>query len=127
LAGDLERLDASIGLVQEKAADGHAVFRFDPTSLATVAGETPFVHGGALASCVDTAAWAAVASACGDDWLVVDLRVDFMRLARPVPHVVTATVRRAGRRLAVADVEIAPEHELERPVALGRVTLARSG
>jgi len=124
---DLERLDAAIGLVPEDAADGRAVFRLEPSATAIVDGEAAFLHGGALATCVDTAAYAAVASAHGDDWVVVNLRVDFLRLARPQPHRVVATVRRAGRRLAVADVEIAPGDELDRPVALGRVTLARAG
>lgn len=122
-----ERLDAAIGLVQEEARDGRAVFLLQPTETAVVEDETAFLHGGALATCVDTVAWAAVASAHGEDWLVVDLRVDFTRLARPVSHRVTGTVRRAGRRLAVADVEIAPVDEPDRPVALGRVTLARAG
>jgi len=126
MAGDLERLDTAIGLTREEAADGRAVFRLEPSTTAVVDGEVPFVHGGALATCVDTVAWAAVASSHGEDWLVVDLRVDFLRLAGPRAHRVTATVRRAGRRLAVADVEIAPWDEPERPVALGRVTLARS-
>ncbi len=126
MAGDVERLDAAIGLVSEEAAAGRAVFRLEPTALAVVDGDPPFLHGGVLATIVDTAAWAAVASAHGDDWLVVDLRVDFLRLARAQPHRLTATVRRAGRRLAVADVEIASIDEPERPVALGRVTLART-
>lgn len=126
MAGDLEHLDTAVGLARVEAADGRAVFQLTPGPVAVVEGDPSFLHGGALATVVDTAAWAAVASAHGEDWLVVDLRVDFLRLARPDAHRVVATVRRAGRRLAVADVEIAPEADPDRPVALGRVTLARA-
>jgi uncharacterized protein (TIGR00369 family) len=127
MADSVERLDAALGLVLEEAGEGRAIYRLDPEPVAVADGDPPFLHGGALATVVDSAAWAAVASAHGDNWLVVDLRVDFLRLGRAQPHRVTATVRRAGRRLAVADVEIAPEAEPDRPVALGRVTLVRSG
>ncbi len=126
MGSSLERLDSALGLVQEEAGEGRVVFRLEPTPLAVADGDPPFLHGGALATVVDTAAWSAVASAHGEDWLVVDLRVDFLRLARVQPHRVTATVRRAGRRLTVADVEIASVDEPDRPVALGRVTLTRT-
>jgi uncharacterized protein (TIGR00369 family) len=122
------RLDAGLGLRLERADETGAVLRFDPTSLASVDADIVYLHGGALATCVDSAAWYAVDAARPDaDWLVTDLRLDFLRLARVEPHVVRATVQRAGRTLAVVDVEIAPESEPGLPVALGRVSLLGRG
>ena len=60
------------------------------------------------------------------DWVAVDLRVDFVRPAGAGPHRVRAQARRVGRRLALADVEIAPWDDPARPVALGRAQFART-
>ena len=82
--------------------------------------------GGTLATCVDTAAWYAAASASPGDWLVTSLQLDALRLARREPHRVTARCIRAGRTRAVVDVAIASEAEPERVVGVGRVNLART-
>ncbi|MFN0154444.1 MAG: hotdog domain-containing protein [Gaiella sp.] len=117
-------LDAAIGLGVVETTEHGSLLRLEPTEAAIVEGDPPFLHGGALATCVDSAAWAAVdAAKPGGNWVVTDLRLDCLRLARAEPHVVRGVVRRAGRRLAVVDVEIAPAGEPERPVALGRVSL----
>lgn len=122
------RLDAGLGLRLERADETGAVLRFDPTALASVDADIDFLHGGALATCVDSAAWYAVdAARPAAGWLVTDMRLDFLRLARVEPHLVRATVQRAGRTLAVVDVEIAPENQPGRPVALGRVSLLGRG
>jgi uncharacterized protein (TIGR00369 family) len=119
-------LDDSLGLTLVGTGDGSAELRLEPGALAIVdeAGTT-FLHGGALATCVDTAAWYAADSASPGTWVVSSLSLDCVRLARPEPHVVRATCRKAGRTLAVADVEIATAADPERIVALGRATLAR--
>lgn len=117
-------LDAAIGLVLLEPEGDGSLLRLQPSAAAIVEGDPPFLHGGVLATCVDTAAWAAVdRERPGLSWIVTDLRLDCLRLARAEPHLVRGRVRRAGRRLAVVDVEIAPEAEPERPVALGRVSL----
>ena len=119
-------LDASIGLVAVEVTDDAVILRLDPTEAALGGDEPrPFLHGGTLATCVDTAAWYAIAQASPGTWVAVDLRCDFLRLADPVAHRVTATCRRAGRTLAVADVEIAPWDDAERVVAVGRAQFAR--
>ena len=121
-------LDDGIGLTLESAVDGHAVLRLEPAGLAVVDDEDPaFIHGGALATCVDTAAWYAAASASPGSWVVSSLQLDCLRLARPEPHGVRATCRKAGRTLAVADVEIVAASDPDRVVAVGRATLARAG
>lgn len=119
-------LDAGLELTLEDAADGVATLLLHPRPLALVPGEHPYLHGGALATCVDTASWYAATSAAPGDWLVTGLHVDFLRLAREEPHRIVARCRRAGRTSATVDVEIAPAASPERPVALGRATLARS-
>ena len=127
MSSSISLLDDGIGLVLESAADGQATLLLDPAGLAVVDDQEPsFIHGGALATCVDTAAWYAAESASPGSWVVSSLRLDCLRLARAEQHVVRATCRRAGRTLAVADVEIAVVGAPDRIVALGRVTLANS-
>jgi uncharacterized protein (TIGR00369 family) len=119
-------LDDALRLTREPDADGWAVLRLDPQPIAfSGEGDHAYVHGGALATCVDTAAWEAVVAVQPGTWVVSDLRMDFLRLARPAPHRVRARARRVGRRQAVADVEISAWDDPDRLVALGRATLTR--
>lgn len=127
MSPSISLLDDGIGLVLESAADGLATLRLDPASLAVVDDQEPsFIHGGALATCVDTAAWYAAESASHGSWVISSLQLDCLRLARAEQHVVRATCRKAGRTLAVADVEIVAADDPDRVVALGRVTLANA-
>jgi uncharacterized protein (TIGR00369 family) len=119
-------LDAALGLTRAANEGERAVLRFDPTALAIGATDpTTYLHGGALATCIDTAAWEAVVKDSDVSWVVADLRIDFLRLARAEPHRVSAVARRVGRSQAVADVEIASWDDADRVVALGRVLLTR--
>ena len=124
------RLDLGLGLSLLSAADGVVELRLDPTELAVVdEGEGAYLHGGALATCVDTAAWYAAESAApGDDveWVIAGLSFEGLRLARPEPHIVRARCVRAGRTRAVVDVEIAPESDPESPRVIGRASLGRT-
>jgi uncharacterized protein (TIGR00369 family) len=121
-------LDAGIGLTLHGFEDGAAVLRLEPAALTVVEtdGEgSGYLHGGALATCVDTAAWYAVVHGRDGDWVMADMRCDFVRLAAREPHRVEARCLRAGRMLATVDVQIAPWDRPERTVALGRAQLAR--
>ena len=118
-------LDGALGHVLVEVADGVATLRLTPTPLAVGSEEPPFLHGGTLSTCIDTAAWYAACSAAGGDWVVSGLAADFLRPARIEAHRVVAHCRRAGRTVAVVDVEITPWDEPERVVALGRATLSR--
>jgi uncharacterized protein (TIGR00369 family) len=127
VSGHISPLDDGIGLVLDHAAEGQATLRLDPTEVALVRDQAvPFVHGGVLATCVDTAAWYAADSASSGAWVVSSLALDCLRLARPEPHLVHASCRKAGRTLAVADIEIVAESDPARLVAVGRATLART-
>ena len=121
------KLDGALGLTLEGAEDGVASLRLDPGDAAIVEeDERTYLHGGTLATCIDTAAWYAAASASSsDDWLVTGLQLEALRLARPEPHSVIARCLRAGRTRAVVDVEIASDTDPGRVVAVGRVSLLR--
>ncbi len=121
-------LDAALGLTRAADEGNRVVLRLDPSDLAVGATDpVTYLHGGALATCVDTAAWEAVVKDSAENWVVADLRIDFLRLARAEPHRVSAVARRVGRSQAVADVEIASWDDPGRVVALGRVALTRVG
>jgi uncharacterized protein (TIGR00369 family) len=120
------RLDAALGLALHGFEDGAAVLRFDPPELAVGSDEPEYLHGGAIATCVDTAAWFAVVHARAGAWVMIDMRCDFLRMAARVPHRVEARCLRAGRTLALADVAIAPWDNRGRIVATGRAQLART-
>jgi uncharacterized protein (TIGR00369 family) len=111
------------------ADDGDwVVLRLDPADVAIGATDpVTYLHGGVIGVCVDTASWEAVVRVSDDPWVVADMRIDFMRLARNEPHRVRAMARKVGRAQAVADVEISAWDDPSRVVALGRVLLARVG
>ena len=102
------------------------MLRLDPPE-AALGGDhpRPFLHGGTLATCVDTAGWYAVEHASPGAWIAVDLRCDFLRLAAPVAHRVVGRCLAAGRTLATADVEMAEWDEPGRLVAVGRARYIR--
>jgi uncharacterized protein (TIGR00369 family) len=65
-----------------------------------------FLHGGVVATVLDTAATFALIAATGDDWSTVDLRLDYLR---PVPAGLLearARVVQAGRRLGRSTAEL---------------------
>jgi uncharacterized protein (TIGR00369 family) len=120
------KLDESLGLTLVGAENEVATLRLEPGEVGVVEeDERSYLHGGTLATCVDTAAWYAAASASqNEDWLVVGLQLEALRLARDEPHLITARCIRAGRTRAVVDVEIASEPDPSRIVAVGRASLA---
>jgi uncharacterized protein (TIGR00369 family) len=105
---DAERLLASapfhaaIGLELLEWGEGTVALRFAPPALVR-APETGGVHGGAIATALDTAACFAVIAATGFDCATVDLRTDFLRPALDAEFRVEGNVLRAGRRFAWAD------------------------
>ena len=120
------KLDGAIGLTLESAEDGVVTLRLEPGAVGVVEeDERTYLHGGTLATCVDTAAWYAAARASEGDWLVTGLQLEALRLARSEAHRVIARCVRAGRTRAVVDVEIASDVDRERIVAVGRASLAR--
>ena len=108
-----------LGLHMTKAAEGEVVVRM-PFRDDLLAGDDEsghYIHGGAIASLIDTAADFAVIASVGRDVPTIDLRVDYLRAARGT-LVATARTRKAGRSVAVADVEVTDD--AGRLVAVGR-------
>ena len=119
------RLDEVLGLTRAEDEGDWIVLRFEPSDVAVGATDpVTYLHGGALATCIDTAAWEALSRDHGTSWVVADMRIDFARLAKQETFKVRAQARKVGRRQAVADVEIAPWDQPDRIVALGRVLLS---
>ena len=79
------------------------------------------LHGGILASILDTACSMAVVTATGESVYTVDIRVDFLRPATAEVYTIQAKVARLGRTLATADAEVIAEDGQQ--VACGRAVL----
>src|SRR5467141_1206914 len=100
------------GLTLVEWHHGHAKFSFRPPP-SVRSGDAGLIHGGALATALDTAACFAVIAAVGVDCSTVDLRTDFLRPASAEELVVNGQLRRAGKRFASADAEvIAPDGKM---------------
>jgi uncharacterized protein (TIGR00369 family) len=99
-------LHAFVGLQLVEFEEGHVRFRFAPPATARATGGAA-IHGGAIATALDTAATFAVISSVGVDASTVDLRVDYLRPAVDAELTVEGVTLRAGRRLAWADATAA--------------------
>lgn len=78
-------------------------------------------HGGVIASLIDLAGHAAVATHIGKPAPTIDLRIDYLRSAPGVTLLARARVLRAGRSIARADVDVIADGIL---VAVGRGTFS---
>jgi len=82
--------------------------------------ETGQVHGGIISAFIDVAGTFAVAAVVGHGVPTINLRVDYLRGALNTTLIATATVLRAGRMVAVVDIDLRDEQN--RQVAVGRGT-----
>ncbi len=111
-ADDLQRLvDASPvhrALRLHVAGADEGTVRLTAETGAEHAGEDggEFLHGGVVATLLDTAATFALIQATGTDWGTVDLRIDFIRPAPAGPLTAEATAVHVGRRLGRASAEL---------------------
>ncbi len=76
-------------------------------------------HGGVLASLIDIAGDYAVALHLERGVPTIDLRVDYLRMARGASILAEARAVKVGRRVALADVMLR-EEETGREIAAGR-------
>lgn len=65
-----------------------------------------FFHGGIIASLVDLSAYAAIAMHTGQPAPTIDLRVDYLRPARPPYLIAEAAILKLGRTVSRADVRV---------------------
>jgi len=104
---DEVELHRVVGLAVESWDDDSITFSFAPPA-GVRDPRTGGVHGGALATAIDTAAGFAATLACGFDIATIDLRLDYIRqrsirssapsAGRSVPARVSAGRRRRSRR-----------------------------
>ena len=115
-------LHAMIGLELTEWGEGAIAFRFlPPPSMRS--GQHASVHGGALATALDTAATFAIISSAQNDAGTVDLRIDYMRPAVHREFRVEGRTTRLGRTLGWADSQIATADG--RLIATARGTFVR--
>jgi uncharacterized protein (TIGR00369 family) len=98
-------LHSSLGLTLATWELGAVSFFFRPPALARDRA-TGGVHGGALATALDTAACFAVISVVGADVTTVDLRTDFVRPALDEEFRVRGRELRVGKRFGWADAAV---------------------
>lgn len=98
-------LHSVLGLTLESWELGAVSCLFRPPALARDA-STGGVHGGALATALDTVAGFAVISVVGADITTVDLRTDFVRPALDDEFRVSGRELRVGKRFGWADATV---------------------
>jgi uncharacterized protein (TIGR00369 family) len=102
---DASPIHGALGMRALAAQEG-VVFETAPTDEHSVDGGE-FLHGGIVATLLDTAATFALIDATGTDWSTVDLRIDYLRPAPVAPLEVRGLVLHAGRRFGRAKAELA--------------------
>jgi uncharacterized protein (TIGR00369 family) len=117
-------LHAALGLSLREWGEGEVTFGFAPPAFARAPGINA-VHGGAIATALDTAACFALISAVGVDCSTIDLRTDFLRPAVDDELSVTGSVVRAGRRFGCADATLSTSEGKTLAVARGTFTWAQ--
>jgi uncharacterized protein (TIGR00369 family) len=97
---------------------GWIVLRMPFTKAASRSDGAAQFHGGAMATFADVAGDFALIARLGFGVPTIDLRIDYLRAAKPPYIQATAQIRRAGKTLGVVDITI--EDAEGQVVALGR-------
>lgn len=97
-----------LGIEVRELSDARVVFRVPFREDLIGDSQRPALHGGVLSASADACGGAAVWAAIGPDDRVstIDLRVDYLRPARPEAIDVEGTVLRVGNRVGVASIRI---------------------
>jgi uncharacterized protein (TIGR00369 family) len=103
---DTTPLHRALGLRVASVGDAGVVLRAEAGPAHLVEDGAGYLHGGVVATVLDSAATFALIAATGTDWSTVDLRVDYLR---PVPAGVLeirGSAVQIGRRLGRARAEV---------------------
>ncbi|HVC14549.1 MAG TPA: PaaI family thioesterase [Acidimicrobiales bacterium] len=101
---DTSPVHRGLGLKVRLAGDGVVLDATPGPSHSVDGGD--FVHGGVIATILDTGATFALIDATGTDWSTVDLRIDYLRPAPVASLHVTARPAQVGRRFGRASAEL---------------------
>ena len=82
-------------------------------------------HGGAISAAVDTVGCYGLALLAGEPLPTINFRTDYLRPALATDLTVIAAVRKAGRKIAVVDVDV--NDDSGRLVAVGRACYSANG
>jgi uncharacterized protein (TIGR00369 family) len=113
-ASDLQRMldgtpaHRALRLRVTEAAEAGIVLAAEPGAEHASADGIGFLHGGIVATVLDTTATFALIHATGSDWNTVDLRVDFVRPAPAGPLEARGSAVQIGKRLGRARAELYP-------------------
>ncbi len=97
-----------LGIEVDKTVEGEARLRFEAGDAHLNPSGT--VHGGAVATLVDTAMGEAVATtADGQTPVTVEIKVNYLEPGRPGVLIATARVHKQGKRFTVVEAEVVQE------------------
>src|SRR5579875_2978182 len=94
---DQSALHRALGVRIERSTGGVAIIASVDSDYAVDAGAS-IVHGGIVATLLDTAATFALIAETDHDWVTIDLRVDYLRPTPLDAVTVRGEVLRAGKR-----------------------------
>jgi uncharacterized protein (TIGR00369 family) len=95
-----------LGLILESSEDSGVIFRMPTRREMLGSPSTGALHGGVVASLIDTAAAYAVMARTGRSLATVDMRVDYHRPAISPEYRVEGSIVRLGRTMATADARM---------------------
>lgn len=112
-----------LGLQLVRAEGGEVEIRLPYRAEFASDDEGTNIHGGIIATLADIAGCLAVINATGRDAPTLNIRMDYLRMARGGESLVAAArVIKTGRTVGIADIEVRAGEE--RLVAVGRGTFA---
>jgi uncharacterized protein (TIGR00369 family) len=97
---------AWLGLTLESSDDSGVAFRMSARPEMLGSPSTGALHGGVVASLIDTAASYAVMARTGHSVATVDMRVDYHRPAISPEYRIEGSIVRLGRTMATADARM---------------------
>ena len=101
---------AMLGIKVEAAANGEARLRMPwRADLLNNGGPQAPIHGGAIASLIDSAALAALITMPLSQSATISMTVNYVNIAASTALIATAKVRRRGRTIASLSVEVQDE------------------